>query len=289
MWKDFKRYSLIILVFLLICANIYIFKLDWRFSHRTVTFAMLDVGQGDALFIESPTGTQLLIDSGSPGKILNKLPQVMPFFDKIIDGIIITNPNQNNIGGFMDVVKNYKVNKIFESGILGSSVIYKNLENNIKEKNIPDILVKRGMRLDIGGGAVIDILFPDRDISDWTTNDGSIVAKLIYGNTSVMLTGNATTDTERIILAENTMENLKSDILKVSHSGSKDSTSDSFVKALSPQYAFISVEKDNKYGYPTGQTLDILSEGGVKVFRTDTMGNIIMKSDGKNISFSFHN
>lgn len=288
MFKNSKKYSLIILVFLLIYVNVYIFKLDWGFSHRNLTLAMLDIGEGDALFIESPTGTQLLVDSGPPGKILNKLSEVMPFFDKRIDGIIVTNPNQNNTGGFIDVLKNYKVGEVFESGILGSSLVYKNLENNIKAKNIPDVFAKRGMQLDIGGGVVVDILFPDRDISDWNTKDGSIVAKLIYGNTSFMLTGNATSETEKIILAENSNNSLKSDVLKVSHGGSKDTTSSSFVQAVSPKYALISNQKDNTYGYPNQETLNILSQYGVQVFRTDILGNIIMKSDGQNISFSFH-
>jgi competence protein ComEC len=202
--------------------------------------------------------------------------------------MISTNPNQDNIGGFADILKNYKVDKFFESGVFSSSVIYRNLENIVKEKNIPETLVKRGMRLDIGGGAVIDILFPDRDISKWTTSDGSVVARLTYGNTSIMLTGNATAETEKIILAENPVNIIKSNVLKVGHNGSKDSTSLLFVKAVSPKYALISGEKDNKYDYPSQETLDILSQSDVQVFRTDILGSIIMKSDGQNISFYFH-
>jgi competence protein ComEC len=143
------------------------------------------------------------------------------------------------------------------------------------------------MRLDIGGGAIIDILFPDRDVSTWATNDGSVVARLSYGKTSVMLTGDATTVTEKIVLSENPPSELASTVLKVGHHGSRTSTGASFVKAVGPAYALISDGKDNKYGHPHQDTLDTLLSHGVKIFRTDLLGNIIMKSNGENVTFSF--
>src|SRR3990167_2264582 len=189
MFQNCKKYWLFFSAFLLLVADIFIFYLAWQNYHRDFTFAMLDIGQGDTLFIESPTGTQILIDSGPPRKILNQLSQIMSPFDRKIDAFIITNP--------------------------------------------------------------------DQDVSFWSTNDGSIVAKLFYGNTSIMLTGDATIKTEKIILEENSIAQLNSDILKVGHHGSRTSTSPEFVKAISPTYAFISDGKDNKYGHPHQETLDV--------------------------------
>ena len=283
-----RKYSLLIFTFLLLIATIFVFYLDWLNSSRVLTFAMLDVGQGDALFIESPTGTQILVDGGPPRKILSQLARVMPAFDRSIDAIIITNPDQDHIGGFLDVLKVYKVSKVFEPGTYNDSKTYQNLELEIKNKNIPNILVKKGMRLDIGGEAVIDILFPDRDVSLWDSNDGSIVAKLMYGKTSVMLTGDSTAKTEKIILEDNSKNQLKSTILKVGHHGSRTSTSPEFVKAIAPIYALISDGKDNKYGHPHQETLNTLFLLGAKIFRTDLFGTIVMESDGINMSFSFH-
>ncbi len=287
MFQNYKKYSLLIFVFFLLIVNIFLFRLDLQSSNRDLTFAMLDIGQGDGLFIESPTGTQIMFDGGPVRKILGPLSRVMSPFDRHIDAVVITNPDADHIGGFLDVLKNYKVDRVFEPGTFNDSKIYQNLEEEIKRQNIPDILVKKGMRLDIGGGAVIDILFPDRDVSTWSSNDGSVVAKLSYGKTAVMLTGDATTLTEKIILGEFSKTALASTILKVGHHGSRTSTSASFVQAVAPTYALISDGRDNKYGHPHQDILDTLTSFSAKIFRTDLLGTIIMKSDGKNEVFSF--
>jgi len=279
MLKNFKKYGLLIFTGFLILATIFIFRLDWQNSHRKLTFAMLDIGQGDALFIESPTGTQVLIDAGPPRKILSQLLRVMPAFDRTIDAIIISHPDQDHIGGFAEVLKTYKVGKVFYSGTLSDSKTYQNLEDEIKNQNIPNILARKGMRLNLGGGAVIDILFPDQDVSSWETNEGSVIAKLSYGKTSMMLTGDAPIKTERIILSENSLAVIKSEILKLGHHGSRTSSSLEFVQAVSPEYAFISVGKDNNYGHPHKEVLDILNKIGAKIFRTDQDGMIVVKCD----------
>lgn len=273
------KYKLPILTLFLLFTAVFLIVLDWQNSHKQFIFTMLDVGQGDALFIESPNGTQVLIDGGPPRKILSQLSRVMSPFDRNIDAIIITNPDEDHIGGLSDVLKTYKVGAVFESGTWSDSKTYQNLEEEFKNKKIPNILAKKGMRLDLGGGVVIDILFPDRDVTNWETNVGSVVAKLSYGNTSFMLTGDATMSTEKIILGEFSPTQLHSNILKVGHHGSRGSTSPEFLKAVSPSDAIISVGKDNKYGHPTQEVLTLLSQIGAKVFRTDLLGTILIKCD----------
>ena len=274
-----RQYGLPVFLFLLLFATVYFFYLDLQQSHKGLTVAMLDIGQGDAIFIESPTGTQILVDGGPPRKILNQLSRVMSPFDRSIDALIITNPDLDHIGGFLDVLEVYKVSEVFEPGTLNDTKIYQNLKDEIKKQNIPDILARRGMRLDIGGGALIDILFPDHDVSSWSTNDGSVVARLLYGSTSVMLMGDSTIKTEQIILKENSPAQLKSTVLKVGHHGSRTSTSDSFLKAVSPKYALISNGKNNKYGHPHQEIIDTLEQFGAKILRTDLLGTIVFFCD----------
>jgi len=287
MFQKHQKYGLLIFVLLLLVADVFLFRLDFKSSNRGLTFAMLDIGQGDALFIESPTGTQIMFDAGPARKVLGPLARVMSPFDRSIDAIVITNPDADHIGGFLDVLKNYKVGRVFEPGTFNDSKTYQNLEEEIKKQNIPDILARRGMRLDIGGGAMIDILFPDRDVYTWATNDGSIVARLTYGKTSIMLTGDATTKTEKIILGENSPAQLHSTILKVGHHGSRTSTSGEFVRAVAPTYALISDGSNNKYGHPHQETLDTLAQFSAKVFRTDLLGSIIVQSDGHMLRWQY--
>jgi competence protein ComEC len=283
----FRKYWLFFLSLTLLFANVFLFYADWQNSHRGFTFAMLNVGQGDGLFIESPSGTRIMFDGGPPKSILGPLGRVMSPFDKNISAIIITNPDADHIGGLLDILKNYNVGEVLESGTLTDSKTYQSLREEMKKQNIPDILVRRGMRLDLGGGVVINILFPDRDVSSWATNDGSVMARLSYGKTSIMLTGDAPAKTEQIVLSENSPAQLASTILKIGHHGSRTSSSVSFVKAISPTYALISDGKDNKYGHPHPETINTLNSLGVKVFRTDLLGTILMKSDGQNEVFSF--
>jgi len=266
---------------------VFIFYLDFHKKPHQLTFAVLDIGQGDALFIQSPTGTQILVDGGPPRKLLSRLSRVMPLFDKKIDAIVITNPDADHIAGFLDLLKVYKVGQVFDSGTFNDSTVYENLENKIKQKNIPRTVVEKGMRLDLGGGAVLDVLFPDQDVSLWKTNEGSIIMKLTYGESSVLLTGDAPISTEQLVLKSTPIEFLDSDILKVGHHGSHTSTSEDFVKAITPAYALISDGKTNKYGHPHQETLNTLESLGVKIFRTDLSGTIIMKSDGFTETFSF--
>ncbi len=274
-----KNYTLLLFLLLLLVINIYLFRLDIQSRKTGLTFAMLDVGQGDALFIESPTGTQVLIDAGPARKILGSLSRVMSPFDRSIDAIIITNPDADHISGFSDVLKKYKVGMVLEPGTVNDSVVYKTLEDKIENQNIPTILAKKGMKLDLGGGTYIDILFPDRDVSTFSSNDGSVVARLFYGETSIMLTGDSTLKTEKIILEDFSKESLKSTVLKVGHHGSRTSSSFSFVKSVAPAFALISNGKDNKYGHPHPEVLEVLMEIGAKILRTDLLGTIVMKCD----------
>lgn len=274
-----KNYVLLFLVIILTVCLVYLFRIDLQSRKTGLTFAMLDVGQGDALFIESPTGTQVLIDAGPARRLMGPLSQIMSPFDRSIDAIVITNPDADHISGFADVLKKYEVGILLEPGTFNESKTFQNIKDEIERKNIPDVLAKKGMKLDLGGDVFIDILFPDRDVSTWNPNDGSIVARLSYGDTSVMLTGDATIKTEKIILEDLKRENLKSMVLKVGHHGSRTSSSDAFVKAVAPRYALISDAKDNKYGHPHQEVVDLFSEIGAKIMRTDLLGTIVMKCD----------
>ena len=245
---------------------------------RFLTVAVLNVGQGDAIYIESPTGNEVLIDGGPPRAVLGELRSVMPFYDRTIDTLIVSNPDKDHIAGFVDILRSYRVKRIIVPGTHSSSSIYAELENIVKEKNIERIIAKRGMRLSLGGGAVLDILFPDRDVSGLSTNNGSIIARLAYGSTSAMFVGDAPSAVEEYVTL---IDNVDSDILKVGHHGSRTSVSEEFIAEVTPAYAVISAGLNNSYGHPHKETIDQLQKFSIPYFVTADDGRVIFTTDGK--------
>jgi len=248
-----------------------------------LTFAVLDIGQGDGLYIEGPSGIEIMVDAGpSGGGALRELPKVMPLFRHSLDAVVATHPDADHIGGFIDVLKRYEVGAFIEPGINDTTLTYATLEKEVAGGKIPRYIARRGMVLDLGGGAELEILYPDLDVTNYgkKTNDGSIVARLTYGATSVLLTADAPMNVENRLVALDGA-NLESDILKVGHHGSRFSTGASFVAKVAPSLAVISVGANNQYGHPSPEVLATLTATHVPVARTDEQGTLIFKSDGK--------
>ncbi len=260
-------------------------------QRNNLTVAFLDIGQGDSIFIEAPNGNQILVDAGPNAKVLQELGGVMPWYDKSLDMIVVTNPDKDHIAGFVDVLKRFDVQYVLEPGTENKTLINTTLHELMSQKNVEKGIARRGMEivLDKKRNIILTILFPDSDVSKLKSNDGSIVMRLTYGETEVMLTGDAPTSVEKHILSLDNSDpqfGLQSDILKIGHHGSKTSTSKEFVTAVKPAYAVISSGKGNKYGHPTPETLATLGTFPLQVLRTDELGTIIMKSDGKSFALN---
>lgn len=278
--KDTVSYILVATLMFL-CIGIW-YVASFTLNKGLLTVSFLNVGQGDAIYIEAPNGTQTIIDGGPDNSLLSELGKVMPFYDKKIDVLIVTNPDKDHFAGFVSLLRLFKVDYVFESGTKQNTQIYKNLEEEIKERNIPKYIATRGQKiiLDEKNNAYIEILYPEGDVSNLSSNDGSIVAKLVYASTSVMLQGDSTKMVEYKLLNSDPLL-LDADILKVGHHGSKTSTAGSYVKAVTPDYAVISLGEDNSYGHPHKDTLDTLNNSNIPVLRTDIEGRITFVSDGE--------
>jgi beta-lactamase superfamily II metal-dependent hydrolase len=278
--KYIRQYLAIGILTMLILAVSVVWYAVYNQRPHGLRFVMLDIGQGDALYIEGPNGTQVIVDGGPGDALLGQLSKVMSPFDRSIDLIINTNPDKDHFEGFIPLLDRYSVGAFMEAGTDASAnPLWVELKKKVTDKHIPDIVARRGQRIDLGSGAYIDVLFPDRDVTGLSHNDGSIVAKLVYGKTSVMLTGDSTQIIEKYLLSIDAAS-LDSDILKVGHHGSKTSTSPEFVQAVSPEIAVMSSGKDNMYGHPNQETLDTLAKNNVEALDTCTMGMISFESDG---------
>ena len=251
-----------------------------------LSVVFFDVGQGDATFIESPQGVKVLIDGGRDGMILGELTKEIGFFNREIDMIIITHPDLDHIGGLIDVLKKYKVDTIVMTENVSETEHYKLLKEEIFKEGADIIFARRGQVFDLGfgvnGTTTLTILFPDRDPTYLESNTSSIVARLVYGESEFIFTGDSPRSIEEYLVSAGSTE-LQSDVFKVGHHGSKTSSSEAFVTAVSPNLAIISASKNNSYGHPHKEVTDMLSSYGITYKNTADYGSIRLVSDGEEI------
>lgn len=251
-------------------------------SPDVLSVSFLDVGQGDAIFITSPTGAQVLIDAGAGGAVLRELARVMPYGDRTIDMVIATHPDMDHIGGFPEVFERYEVGMVIDPGIPHATTPYQAF---ILSRDMEDAITytaRRGMRFPIGGDAYIDILFPDRDVSGVDPNDGSVIVQVVYGATSFLLTGDAPQGVERWLVHLDGAS-LQSAVLKAGHHGSRTSTHSDFLDTVRPHTVIISAGKDNQYGHPHRDVVHAIEEAGASMVHTGEEGSIHFVSDGVSV------
>lgn len=268
------------IVVLALCNALIWYGVYWQNREAVLTVAFLDVGQGDAIYIKSPTGNEVLVDGGPDGAVLRELGAIMPLYDRSIDVVIATHSDKDHIAGLIDAFRAYEVGMFIDSGVEADTSYHDALEEAVWREGAASVVARRGMNIQLGGGAYLVVLFPDRDAPNIETNQGSIVAKLVYGTTSFMLMGDSPDAIEEylVMLDGNTLD---SDVLKVGHHGSRTSTQDSFLSLVTPSYAIISAGKDNSYGHPHTEVVEQLVRFGASILGTYEKGRIVIESDGK--------
>jgi competence protein ComEC len=240
-----------------------------------------DVGQGDAIFFETPGRRQVLVDGGPSQKILAKLAAEMNFWDSRIDVVILTHPDADHISGLVDVFKRYQVGLFFHPRISRPTAEYREILKIVEEKKIPVLVARQGSRIGFGDGATIDVLWPPPNLSFGASgsNRSSVVSKFNFGSKSFLLMADAETREESEIAAF-AGAGVKADILKVGHHGSKNASGENFLAAVRPDYAVISVGENNRYGHPHPDAVSRLEKIGSRIFRTDVLGDIKILTDG---------
>ena len=246
----------------------------------------LDVGQGDAIFVRTPDGRQILVDGGpSPQALFNELGQVMPFWDRSLDMVVLTHPDADHMTGLVALAERYRVTQALDD--LGSDSNSAQLKaaapwlGAVTKPGIRRVVATPGMRVAIGE-ATITVLsagLAHAGPSAAGDNNDSLVLRLDYGGTSFLLTGDAEREAEEQMLRARLP--LQADVLKVGHHGSARSTSAPFVGAVKPRLAVIQVGAGNRFGHPQPEVLRRLA--GTRVLRTDLNGRVEVVSDGQRL------
>jgi competence protein ComEC len=249
--------------------------------------SFLDVGQGDAILIQMPNGQDILIDGGpDPQKINLELGEKLPFWDRTIDLVVCTQPQADHITGLVEILQRYKVKQVLEPEVSYDSSIYQEWCNLVEEKQIKRDTAQAGQEIDLGSGIKIEVLNPPESLWEGTSDDvnnNGVVLRLSWGQVSFLSTADIREEVEFELIGQRA--NLKGTVLKVSHHGSKTSTTSQFLGAVDPDIAVICVGEDNPFGHPSPEVLERLTNrlGEENVYRTDKDGTIEFITDGETL------
>jgi competence protein ComEC len=253
-----------------------------------LSVSFLDVGQGDAIAINTPSGQHILVDGGpSPEKVAYELGEALPFWERTIDLVVLSHSHDDHVTGLVEVLRHYDVEQVlYPEGIDYTSNAYSEWLSVIEEKRIECVGAQAGQSVDLGGGAILEVLHPPGEFLAGTDSDidnNGVVLRLAMGEVSFLLTADLYGDGELYMVCDRV--ELRSTVLKVSHHGSSTSTCPEFLAAVDPQVAVISVGADNRFDLPSGEVIDRLTQrlGADNVYITSERGTITFTTDGERL------
>ena len=248
--------------------------------HSDLKVHYIDVGQGDSSFVELPNGETILIDAGIPsqGNVVTNYIKHLGYTD--IDYVVATHPHNDHIGGLPTVLESFNVGKFYMPNKEHTSDIFMTMLTAVQSNGCKAVYAKSGLSVVDEGNLKVNFVAPvSSGYSD--LNNYSAVLRITYNKSSFLFTGDAEDVVESELIASG--QTLKADVLKVGHHGSGYSSTTSFLKAVKPKYAIISVGR-NSYGHPTVEAMTRMVNAGAEVYRTDEVGTIIITTDGNTYS-----
>lgn len=244
-----------------------------------LTLHFLNVGQADAIFIQTPAGQNILVDAGNSSDANFIIEYLHKHNVTHIDHLVGTHPHADHIGGMATIINTFTIGKVYLPRVLHTTKTYENLLLTIASNNLKVTPIAADLPLSIGAELTAVFIAPIRSYKE--INDNSAVLRIEYGDTSFLLTGDAQAEAEADLLQAG-LEH--ADLLKVAHHGSATSTTSAFLKTVRPTYAVISVGRNNVYKLPHPEIVQRLAKSNVIVYRTDLHGTIIAVSDGNSIT-----
>jgi len=256
-----------------------------RASTALLRVSFLDVGQGDAIAVETPGGRQMLIDGGDSGEKLLAALNALPDWQQRLDYEVLTHPHDDHLSGLNALFDRLTIGQVVATLVAADNGAYDYWQNNIKERRIPLTVAMAGQVYDSGDGVSWRVLSPANSLEDQAVNNlnnSSVVLLLSYGQIRFLLMGDAETPVEEALLNQGT--DARAQVLKVGHHGSTSATGQAWLKAVKPQLAVISVGANNDFGHPHERVLRRLARAGVIILRTDQLGTVTLVTDGQTLT-----
>ena len=248
---------------------------------KKLEVSFLDIGQGDAILIQTPSGKNMVIDGGPNNLILERLSNKISYFDTTIDVMVSTHPDADHVTGLIPILEKYDVKKIIVSPVLGHTGVFDDLTKHVDAEYADEYIAQTGDVIDFHDGVIATILYPSKNYHEKKndTNDASVSLELQYGNETFLLTGDLPSTEESKLITAGLDKNIT--VYKAGHHGSKYSSGEQLLSYIKPEYTVISAGKNNRYGHPNPETISRLEKYSKEIISTIDRGTITFITDGR--------
>lgn len=264
----------IVMIIIFLVVAVYAYDKDKQ-PYLAVSF--LDVGQGDAIYIEFPGGETMLVDGGPDNSVLHALSGVMPWWKRHIDYVVVTHADTDHYGGLWGVIEKYSIGTVVLSGVSTDDEQFKKFLSDVRSRSLLIREVTAPAIWHFESGPSVEFLWPQKNEMISDDNASSLVMRFVWGEAEYLLAGDIPDAVERRLPA------LQADVLKIAHHGSKSSSGLEFLQSVNPAYCIISAGQDNQYGHPHPDVINRLKQVGCEIYETATAGTIRFKGDERGL------
>ncbi len=279
----FREYGKVSIVFLSSCSMlIALVILSSQAQPPKLNVSFLDIGQGDSIFVRTPSGHDMLIDGGPSNAVLERLDVQMNYFDRGIDVIIATHPDSDHVTGLIPVLEKFKVDDLVISGTKSDTETFAYVDRRMKAEEAVMHVARRGDVIDFQDGVIVTVLHPYGGEKFKDTNSASVSVLIAYGKETFLLTGDLPIAYEQGLVSSGLLPRGIT-VFKAGHHGSKTSSGEPLLSYLRPEYSVISAGAANRYGHPDSETINRLERYSREILSTIGRGTVTFLSDGKSL------